>query len=113
MIKFSWRSGSGLDTGIVFQIRHYWEIWKAVNEHSFILICQMATLVGRAFAEVYTVPELLVKNVLQIIRSQTDQRATHGLRSLHHDAEEFDRSRAKVARPSILQFTRHGVQHGT
>jgi len=27
-----------LDKGIVFRIRHYWEIWKVVNGHSFILI---------------------------------------------------------------------------
>jgi len=25
-----------LDTGIVFRIRHYWEIRKVVNGHSFI-----------------------------------------------------------------------------
>jgi len=71
-----------LDTGIVFRIRHYWEIRKVVNGHSFILIRQMAavvitftcrsrtdlpdgvtdiaTLVRRALAEVCTVPVLLV-----------------------------------------------------
>jgi len=49
-----------LDTGIVFRIRHYWEIRKVVNGHSFILICQMAALVRRALAEVCTVPVLLV-----------------------------------------------------
>jgi len=41
-----------LDTGIVFRIRHYWEIWKVVNGHSFIVIRQMAALVRRALAEV-------------------------------------------------------------
>ena len=33
-----------------------------VNEHSFILIHQMAALVRRALAEVYTIPVLLVLN---------------------------------------------------
>jgi len=41
-----------LDTGIVFQIRHYWEKGKLVNEHSFILIRKMAALVRFALAEV-------------------------------------------------------------
>jgi len=49
-----------LDTGIVFWIRHYWEIWKVVNGHSFMLIRQMAALVRRALAEVCTVSVLLV-----------------------------------------------------
>jgi len=31
MIEFWWRSGSRLDTGIVFRIRHYWEIRKVVS----------------------------------------------------------------------------------
>jgi len=31
MIKFWWRLGSPSDTGIVYQIHHYWEIWKVVN----------------------------------------------------------------------------------
>ena len=44
-----------LDKGIVFRIRHYWEIRK-VYGHSFTLIRQMATLVRRALAEVCTVP---------------------------------------------------------
>jgi len=47
-----------LDTGIVFRIRHYWEIRKVVNGHSFILIRQMAELVRRALTEVCTVPVL-------------------------------------------------------
>jgi len=72
-MKFSGKVGNGpmnnclnfagypdLDKGIVFQIRHYWEIWKLINGHSFILICQMATLVKRALADVCTVPVLLV-----------------------------------------------------
>ena len=33
-----------LDTGTVFRIRHYWELQKVVNRHSFILIRQMVTL---------------------------------------------------------------------
>jgi len=49
-----------LATGVVFQIRHYWEVRKVINEHSFILIRQMAALVRRALAEVCTVPVLLV-----------------------------------------------------
>ena len=49
-----------LDTGIVFQIRHYWEIRKVVNGHSFILIRHMMVLVRRALAKVCTVPVLLV-----------------------------------------------------
>jgi len=31
--KFRWRFGHRLDTGIVFRIRHYWEIQKVVNGH--------------------------------------------------------------------------------
>jgi len=69
-MKFSRRVGDGptnkllnfgsdpvhhLDTGIVYRIRHYWEIRKVV-----ILIRQMAALVRRALAEVCTVPVLLV-----------------------------------------------------
>jgi len=46
--------------GLFCQIRHYWQILKMVNGHSFILICQMAALVRRALAEVCTVPVLLV-----------------------------------------------------
>jgi len=49
-----------LDAGIVFRIRHYWEIRKVANGHSFILIRQMAALVRRPLAEVWTVPVLLV-----------------------------------------------------
>ena len=47
-MKFSWKAGNGLinkslnfsgdldnrlDTGIVFRLRHYWEIQKMVNGH--------------------------------------------------------------------------------
>jgi len=61
-MKLSGKVGSGLmnkrlnfggdphhrpDTGIVFRIRHYWEIRKVVNGHSFILIRQMAAMVRR------------------------------------------------------------------
>ena len=46
---------------IVFRIRHYWEIRKVVNGHSFILIRQMAALVRRALTEVCTVPVVLVQ----------------------------------------------------
>jgi len=48
-----------LDSEIVFRIRHYWEIQKVVNGHSFIVIRQMAALIRRALAEVCTVPVLL------------------------------------------------------
>jgi len=37
-----------LNTGVIFRIHHYWEIRKVVNEHSFILIRQMAALVSRS-----------------------------------------------------------------
>jgi len=45
-------------TGIVFQIRYYWEIRNVVNGHSFIMIRQMAALVRRrrALAEVAHCP---------------------------------------------------------
>jgi len=74
-MKFSGKVGNGptnkrlnfvgdpdhrLDTGIVFRIRHYWEIRKVVNGHSFILIRQMAAPVRRALAEVCTVPVHLI-----------------------------------------------------
>ena len=49
-----------LDTVTVFRIRHYWEIRKVVNGHSFILIRHMAALVRRALAEIRTVPVFLV-----------------------------------------------------
>jgi len=48
-----------LDTRIVFRIRHYWEMQKMVNGHSFTLIRQMAALVRRALAEICIVPVLL------------------------------------------------------
>jgi len=60
MIKFWWRSGSPSGSGIVFQIRHCWEIRKVVNGHSFTLSRPTAALVIRALAEVCTVPMLLV-----------------------------------------------------
>jgi len=74
-MKFSGKVGNGpvnkklnfsddpvhrLNTGIVFRIRHYWEIRKVVNGHSFILIHEIASLIRRALAEVRTVPVLLV-----------------------------------------------------
>jgi len=58
-----------LDTGIVFRIRHYWEIRKTVNGHSFILIRLMAALVRRALAEVCTATVLLVIITSSIARS--------------------------------------------
>jgi len=69
-MKFSGKVGNGsvnkrlhfgvdpdhrLATGIVFQIRHCWEVRKVINGHSFILIRHMAALVRRALAEVCTV----------------------------------------------------------
>jgi len=65
-MKFSGKVGNGndpdhrLDAGIVFRIHHSWEIRKVVNGLSFILIREMAALVRRALAEVYTVPVFLV-----------------------------------------------------
>ena len=32
-LNFGGDLGHRLDTGIVFRIRHYWEIWKVVNGH--------------------------------------------------------------------------------
>ena len=49
-----------LDTGIVFRIRHYWEIQKVVNGLLLVLIRQMAALIRRPLAEVCAVPVLLV-----------------------------------------------------
>jgi len=51
-LNFSGDPDHRLDTGIVYRIRHYWEIRKVVNGHSFILIRQIAALVGLALAEV-------------------------------------------------------------
>jgi len=59
-LNFGGDLGHRLDTGIIFRIRHYWKIRTVVNEHSFILIRQMAALVRRALAEVCTVSVLLV-----------------------------------------------------
>ena len=74
-MKFSGKVGNGpmnkwlnfggdldhrLDKRVLFRICHYWEIWKVVNRHPFIMIRQIVTLVRRAFAEVCTVPVLLV-----------------------------------------------------
>jgi len=55
-LNFGGNPNHGPDVEIVFVIRHYWQIRKVVNEHSFILIRQMVALVRRAFAEVRTVP---------------------------------------------------------
>ena len=65
MIKWSNFRGDPdhrLDTGIIFRIRHCWEIRKVVNGHSFILLRQMAALVRRALAEVCTIPVLVANN---------------------------------------------------
>jgi len=59
-LNFGGDPGHCLDTGIVFQIRHYWETQKVVNGHSFILIRQIAALVRYTLAEVCTVPVLIV-----------------------------------------------------
>ena len=87
MIKFWWRSGSPLDTGIVFRMRHHWKIRKVVSTDCAAQRCSarhalagiaiatmtslrhrpttdrgtdIATLVRRALAAVCTVPMLLV-----------------------------------------------------
>jgi len=62
-LNFSSDLDHRLDTGIVFRIRHYWEIRKLVNGHSCILILQMTALVRRALGKVCTVPVLLVHPV--------------------------------------------------
>ena len=58
-LNFSGDPNHCLDTGIVFRIRHYWEIRKVING-LLILIRQMPALARRALAKVCTVPELLV-----------------------------------------------------
>ena len=60
MMNFGGDPDHRLGTGIVFLIRHYWEIRIVGNGHSFILIRQMAALVRSALAEICTVPLLLV-----------------------------------------------------
>jgi len=51
-----------LDTGIVFWIRHCWEIRKVVKGHKSAADTDSPDggLVRRALAEIYTVPVLLV-----------------------------------------------------
>ena len=93
-MKFSGKVGSGpmnnrlnfggdpnhhLDTGIVFQIRHYWPIQKVLStdcnarrcsgEHALagIAIATITSLRLRLFAEVCTVPVLLVVIVIVIV----------------------------------------------
>jgi len=55
-----------LDTGIVFWIRHYWEIRKVVSTDcaalAGIAIAPMTSLRHRPLAEICTVPVLLVIN---------------------------------------------------
>jgi len=60
IFKFGGDPDHRMDTGVVFRIRHDWEMRKVVNGRSFILIRQMAELVRRALAVVCTVPVLLV-----------------------------------------------------
>ena len=64
IVKFWWWFHHRLDTGIVFRIRHYWEIQKVVNGHKSRTDSpdggtDVATLERRALAEVCTVPMLL------------------------------------------------------
>jgi len=51
-----------VDAGIVFRIRHYWEIRKVVNKHKSAAPTDSpeAALVRRALAEVCAVQVLLV-----------------------------------------------------
>jgi len=53
-----------LETGIVFRIRHYWEIGKVVNGHKSAADTDSPdrALVRRALVEVCTVPVLLFNN---------------------------------------------------
>ena len=71
-LNFGGDSGHRLDPGIVFRIRHYWEIRKVVSTdwtarrcsggHALagIAIASMTSLRHRPLAEVCTVPRLLV-----------------------------------------------------
>jgi len=72
IVKFCWRSGSLSDTGIVFWIRHCWEIRKVVFTDCAARCCSSArhalagiaiptttSLRHRLLAEVCTVPVLL------------------------------------------------------
>jgi len=59
-LEFGGGPNHRLNSKIVFSIRHYWEIRKVANGHSFVLNRQMAALVRRPLAEVCTVPVLLV-----------------------------------------------------
>ena len=59
-LNFGGNLDHSLDTGIVFRIRHYWEIWKVVNKRSFIMIHRIVALVRRALVEVCIVSVLLV-----------------------------------------------------
>jgi len=62
-----------LVTGIVFQIRHYWEVRKVVNghkstaafSHSFILIRQMAAVVIIKLYKIAKVDNFYVQTVAQ------------------------------------------------
>jgi len=64
-----------LDTGIVFRIRHYWEIKKVVNGHKSAahtdLPAQMAALTRRALEVVCTVLVLLVFFSINFIVAQS------------------------------------------
>ena len=88
-LNFSSDPDHRLDTGIVFRIRNYWEIWKVVSIDCAARLCSaashaladiaiatmtslrhrpttdigtdIATLVRRALAEVYTVPVHLAR----------------------------------------------------
>ena len=64
-LNFGGDPDNRLDTGIVFQIRHYWEIRKVVNGHksAAILIRQMAALVIRVLVEV----QVCTVSVLQLV----------------------------------------------
>jgi len=84
MTRFRWRYGvvkkrpdfggdpdHHLDTGIVFRIRHYWDIRKVVNGHLHlvILIRQMVGLIWNAgktrlVGGICTVPMLLVTIII-------------------------------------------------
>jgi len=59
-LNFGGNLDHSLDTGIVFRICHYWEIWKVVNRRSFIMIHRIVALVRSALAEVCIVSVLLV-----------------------------------------------------
>jgi len=76
-LNFAGNLDHSMDTGIVFRIRHYWEIWKVVNRRSFIMIHRIVALVRRALVEVCIGSVLLVCSDLRTDRYNIDTTAKH------------------------------------